>query len=609
MRKHILRPGPLLLLYIFFSISLGAFAQSPVVELVPPDVEQLLREDASSIGVRFAAPIATDLRSNEVGQVTATGYELELTAAGALGLGVFLDQVNLPAGGQLFLENDRGARGPYTSDDLTETGRLFTDFLPGAAVRLRYVGPPPAGKEPLFRVWRVDYAYRKDRFEPKSLNFGFGTSNDCHENANCPAAAEWEQEKKASCRIIVVVEEGTGYCTGTLLNNTAEDARALLLTGFHCQDGYTPLYDLWRFDFGYLAPDCANPATEPAFTTLTGAIQRAGRRDNDFLLLEITDEDLDPTALHFSGWDRSAEWAEPGAVLLHHPRGDIQKFSATTNPVVVFGNPINWNNNVTTPANHHWDLDFTTGTFEVGSSGAALYDSEHRIRGQLHGGNPNCPGTTQAWCGRLNLAWEGGGTPASRLRDWLDPLGTGAETLNALGAGAAVAGGSVVKNGDPLPGVQLIWTTTTRTDTTYSAADGTFARPALAAGTSVTLRAERPDAGNNGVSTLDIALARKHLLQLQLLEDPLQIVSADANGNGSVSSLDFIFIQRVVLTIEDGFAPQTEWIFQPVDEATQPLPQQIGNEWTFTVPSGSDWRINLRGSKRGDVNYTATTTP
>lgn len=606
MRKPSIRLRPFLFLSAFLICSVLAWAQSPTISLDPPDIAQLLREDARSIGVRFAAPIATDLRTSEVGQFTASGYVLELAAADALGLGVFLDEVDLPAGGALYLENEQGRRGPFTEADLTERGRLFTDFLPGATVRVRYEGPEPVGKQSLFRVWRVDYAYRKDRFQPKSLMFGFGTSNDCHENANCPIADEWENEKASSCRIIVVVEEGTGYCTGTLLNNTAEDARPFLLTGFHCQDGYTPLYDLWRFDFGYLAPGCTNPATEPGFTSLTGAVRRAGRQENDFLLLEITDADLDPSTVHFSGWDRSDTWDSPGAVLLHHPRGDIQKYSATTNQVQVFGNPINWNNNVTTPADHHWDLDFTTGTFEVGSSGAALFDTDHRIRGQLHGGNPSCPGTTQAWCGRLSLAWEGGGTAGSRLRDWLDPLGTDAMTQNGLGAEVLVAGGSVLKNGDPIAGVQLIWNTATRTDTTYSDALGEFDRPALTAGETVTLHIDRPDAGNNGVSTLDIALARKHLLQIQPFEDQLQVIAADANGNGSMSSLDFIFIQRVVLTIEDGFAPASEWIFQPVEEATQPLPAQIGNEWTFTVPDSPGWRINLRGAKRGDVNYSAS---
>lgn len=575
--------------------------------LDPPDTERLRSEDERSPGTRFAAPIATDLRTNEVGRLTPAGYELELRAPGALGLGVFLDEIALPASGEIYLENEQGRRGPYTQGDVTAQGRLFTDFLPGEAVRLLYRGPLPANKASLFRVWRVDYAYSPDRFQPKLLMFGFGTSNDCHENANCPAGAGWADEQRATCRIIVVVQEGSGYCTGTLLNNTAEDAKPYILTGFHCQDGYTPLYDLWRFDFGYQAPACANPATEPTYTSLTGAVRRAGRQANDFLLLEITDADLNAGALHFSGWDRSPTWDAPGAVLLHHPRGDIQKISTTTGSVQVFGNSINWNNGVVTPPDHHWDLDFSTGTFEIGSSGAALFDSEHRVRGQLHGGNPNCPGTTQAWCGRLGLAWTGGGSAESRLSDWLDPLGTAPLNLDALNATAV--GGSILTNDQPLPGARLIWITPTRTDTTYTNAQGQFERPALTAGTSVTLRVERDDAGNNGVSTLDIALARKHLLQIQVFDDPLKVAAGDANGNGSLSSLDFIQMQRVVLTIQEGFAPRPEWIFQPIAEDSPFLTASIGNEWTFTVPAGGDWRINLKAAKRGDVNYSASVTP
>lgn len=68
-------------------------------------------------------------------------------------------------------------------------------------------------------------------------------------------------------------------------------------------------------------------------------------------------------------------------------------------------------------------------------------------------------------------------------------------------------------------------------------------------------------------------------------------------------------MQRVILTIQDGFAPWPEWIFQPVAEETPFVTASIGNEWTFTVPAGDDWRIGMKAVKRGDVNYSAAVTP
>ena len=59
---------------------------------------------------------------------------------------------------------------------------------------------------------------------------------------------------------------------------------------------------------------------------------------------------------------------------------------------------------------------------EEGSSGSPLFDQNHRIVGQLHGG-PSACGATNLWdfYGRFDLSWTGGGTNATRLSNWLDP--------------------------------------------------------------------------------------------------------------------------------------------------------------------------------------------
>ena len=73
-----------------------------------------------------------------------------------------------------------------------------------------------------------------------------------------------------------------------------------------------------------------------------------------------------------------------------------------------------------------WDL----GTTEPGSSGSPLFDQNHRIIGQLHGGYAACGNNDSDWYGRFFTSWTGGGTPATRLSDWLDPLNTGQHALD-----------------------------------------------------------------------------------------------------------------------------------------------------------------------------------
>ena len=60
--------------------------------------------------------------------------------------------------------------------------------------------------------------------------------------------------------------------------------------------------------------------------------------------------------------------------------------------------------------------------------------------GQLEGGFSSCTSQTSDWYGRFSVSWEGGGSPSTRLRDWLDPGSTGALTVDTIsGAGLQVS--------------------------------------------------------------------------------------------------------------------------------------------------------------------------
>ena len=72
---------------------------------------------------------------------------------------------------------------------------------------------------------------------------------------------------------------------------------------------------------------------------------------------------------------------------------------------------------------------------EPGSSGSAVYSAERRLIGVLSGG-PSACGSTGAslrdFYGALYHAWEGIGTPATRMKDHLDPVGTNPEFIDGL---------------------------------------------------------------------------------------------------------------------------------------------------------------------------------
>ena len=76
-----------------------------------------------------------------------------------------------------------------------------------------------------------------------------------------------------------------------------------------------------------------------------------------------------------------------------------------------------------------------------------------------------------------------------------------------------------------------------------------------------TLTPRRNDDVYNGVSTFDLLLISKHILNVDLLNSPYKVLAADANRSGSVSTLDLVAIRKVILRESNSFPNNTSWRF------------------------------------------------
>jgi hypothetical protein len=68
---------------------------------------------------------------------------------------------------------------------------------------------------------------------------------------------------------------------------------------------------------------------------------------------------------------------------------------------------------------------------------------------------------------------------------------------------------------------------------------------------------------NHDVTVLDILLIRRHILGGEELPKPYNWVAADVNNSGTITTLDLIQIQRVILGISDRFGDVPSWRFVP----------------------------------------------
>jgi hypothetical protein len=65
----------------------------------------------------------------------------------------------------------------------------------------------------------------------------------------------------------------------------------------------------------------------------------------------------------------------------------------------------------------------------------------------------------------------------------------------------------------------------------------------------------------NGVTTLDLVYIQKHLLGLELLQSPYQMIAADINHSESVSVLDLVELRELLLGRIESFRDNTSWRF------------------------------------------------
>ncbi|HZV67889.1 MAG TPA: T9SS type A sorting domain-containing protein, partial [Saprospiraceae bacterium] len=121
-----------------------------------------------------------------------------------------------------------------------------------------------------------------------------------------------------------------------------------------------------------------------------------------------------------------------------------------------------------------------------------------------------------------------------------------------------------------------------------------------------TLNAERNDAHRNGVSTLDLVRIQKHLLGIEPLSSPYDLIAADANNSESVSAIDLVELRKLILGIYTELPANKSWRF--VDKTfvfTDPTHPWPFDEVIDVINMNSDeLDKDFVGVKIGDVNNT-----
>jgi subtilisin-like proprotein convertase family protein len=417
------------------------------VELPPLDLAAVEQEDVKrdreGLAPRYAMPIPASITPANAGswEDVRGGFRmwrLRITAPGAYSINLGFTRYVMPEGGRLMVyAADLGhVVRPFTAADNESHGQLWTPVVPSDDVVVEVTVPAGSVGDLELELTQIGHGYRGFGAPPDPQEAVL--SGSCNVDIICPEGDDWEPEIGT---VGVISTGGSTFCTGFMVNNTSNDLMPYFMTAEHCGIGAgnaASLVVYWNYENSWCrtpgSPESGQPGDGVLDQFNTGSFFRAEYDPSDMTLV-LLDDDPDPEwQVGFAGWDRGTHDA-PSAVAIHHPNTDEKRISfefdpTTTTSYLGDGQP----GDGTHVRVEDWDI----GTTEPGSSGSPLFDQNHRVIGQLHGGYAACGNDDPDWYGRFSLSWTGGGSPSSRLSDWLDTAGTGATVVDTIAGGGLI---------------------------------------------------------------------------------------------------------------------------------------------------------------------------
>jgi lysyl endopeptidase len=431
-RTYILGPEENLSDYLPFYVQ-----DQPAVKVMPAvDVAAVLEEDRRlnrrlhRYGIKIDGGF-TELDGEWYDSLDLSAWKLRISSYDAIALNFHFNNLHMPEGSEMYLYSLKRnmIAGPILPKH-PHNGSLTTDQIFGEEVTILVFLPRSDKDKFSITVEEVIHAFE----QPQDHQRGYGDSENCNNNINCPLGDTWQDERDAVC--LILVGEDTG--SGTLVNNDCQNLSPYLLTANHIVENGTEDPDEWVFRFNYDSPTstCHGDQGEPqTWQSFTGADLLASWEDSDFALLELFDPIEGNPDLALAGWNRSSSVPD-SSTIIHHPDGDVKKITIDAGAAVIEDDaPVE----STLADNHAFRLEISNdengddGIVEPGSSGSAMFTDLHRVVGQLWGGQSNygCESTTDSWYGRIYNSWTGGGSSNNRLSDWLGGNGN-PTTLNTI---------------------------------------------------------------------------------------------------------------------------------------------------------------------------------
>ncbi|GAB3717231.1 hypothetical protein GCM10027592_59190 [Spirosoma flavus] len=397
---------------------------SPINSFSLPDVDVAsylaadIQRSKADGPYRFGANIPVNINLLQVAGVSITStnriYRYEIYGKGAYSINLIFDQFQLIPGAELYLYDPKVTMriGPITQQQNAQGSEFWTDLIQGDRMILELREPLNAPSASQIHLRSVVHGYR-DVFKVQA---NLNESGSCNVNMACFP----DYQPSGDGVVILLAQDASAFCTGSILNDSRQSFRSFLLSANHCQIGVNTLVR-----FKYQSPNCTPTSAPAQVVTMNGVDILSSYGGSDVALRELKQQIPANASGTYLGWNR-ASGNVSNSFGIHHPSGDVKKISFTNadTEIATYGGA--------SCLHAYWN---DKGVTEPGSSGSPLFDGNRRVVGQLYGGPSTCSATganRSDYYGRFFTSWTGGGTASTRLSNWLDPTNVGNITTNSV---------------------------------------------------------------------------------------------------------------------------------------------------------------------------------
>jgi Trypsin-like peptidase domain/FG-GAP-like repeat len=378
------------------------------VTLEPLDIRSVTMKAPNQIGANRSVAVLPKTRAQKF--VNPDGSQIIVViikSSGASAIGVHFRNFALAAGDEVYVYGpaaDSIVFGPYTNKGPWGSNEFWSGTIVGDRAVIEFHTRTDEKKKG-FEIFEISHIFpeldwRLQSDQPDVLN--------CEVDASCYG----EIQKNAVGRF-VYNDNGAFVCTGTLLNDVAQDHIPYFLTANHCVPTQAVAQTVEVYWF-YQTTGCDSGVLRNWVHSPPGANLLATQPSNDFALLRLLNNA--PAGAFFSAWTTGVQPTGTGVFGLHHPGGytppDLPSYLRRASGTIISTNE----NCPDSGLQNGYRVAWISGTTEPGSSGSGLWNSNGYLVGVDSCGSGTC-NTPNSWYSKFANFYSqiqqyiGSGTP------------------------------------------------------------------------------------------------------------------------------------------------------------------------------------------------------